>query len=84
MLASRKIAIVSVLAAMLALFAYGLARFPDAPLHPCGSNRYCGKQGQPHTEKQYRDFVLWQGTLKWTWLPGILALGLLSRGIGNR
>jgi hypothetical protein len=81
MLALRKIVTVVVSAAMLALFGYGLFRFPDAPLHPCGVNGYCGKQGQPRTEKEYRDFVMWQNTLEWTWLPGMVALVLLTRGL---
>jgi hypothetical protein len=80
MLAPRRIVTALITAGMLGVFSYGLLRFPDAPLHPCGLDSYCGKQGQPHSEKEYRAFVLWQSTLEWTWLPGMLALLLLTRG----
>jgi len=60
------------------LFIYGLVRFPDAPLHACGDG-YCGKQGQPHTERQFKDFEIWQNTLAWVWLIGMLVLYILNR-----
>ena len=41
------------LASMLCYFFYGVARFPDAPIEPCGTNQYCGKQGQPHTLDEF-------------------------------
>jgi hypothetical protein len=36
------------------LFIYGLIRFPDAPLQACNDHGYCGKQGQPHTQRQLK------------------------------
>jgi hypothetical protein len=69
-----------VIAAMMGIvFAYGLIRFPDAPLHACGANSYCGKQGQPHTERQFKDFEIWQNTLVWVWPIGMLVLYVLNR-----
>jgi hypothetical protein len=61
------------------LFIYGLIRFPDAPLHVCGDNGYCGKQGQPHTQNEFEAFELWQNTLFWVWPIGIVALYILNR-----
>lgn len=61
------------------LFVYGLIRFPDAPLHACGDHGYCGKQGQPHTQKEFEGFELWQNTLFWVWPIGMLVLYILNR-----
>jgi hypothetical protein len=51
---------------MIAVFFYGVGRYPDGPIHPCveGENYlikyhpdgYCGKQGQPHTADEYQAF----------------------------
>jgi hypothetical protein len=69
-----------VIAAMMGMwFVYGLIRFPDAPLHVCGDNHYCGKQGQPHTQRQFENFEIWQNTLAWAWPIGMLALYILNR-----
>jgi len=75
----RRNASIVIAALMGILFAYGLIRFPDAPLHACGDNIYCGKQGQPHTERQFKDFEIWQNTLVWVWPIGLLALYVLNR-----
>jgi hypothetical protein len=64
---------------MIILFTYGLVRYPDAPIHPCITAGYCGKQGQPHTQQQYRQFLTWQSTLEWSWPFGMLALFFLNR-----
>jgi hypothetical protein len=69
-----------IIAAMMGiLFAYGLIRFPDAPLHACGEHSYCGKQGQSHTQKEFEDFEIWQNTLFWVWPIGMLVLYILNR-----
>jgi len=75
----RKIFSTIVMAYMILLFSYGLLRYPDAPIHPCGTSGFCGKQGQPHTEADYRQFLVWDSLLAWTWMPGLLVLGLLNR-----
>jgi hypothetical protein len=64
---------------MFALFGYGLARYPDAPLHPCTDAGYCGKQGQLHTQRQYDQFRWWQSAFEWSWPIGMLALYLLNQ-----
>jgi hypothetical protein len=69
-----------VLAYMLTLFGYGLVKYPDAPLHPCSSAGYCGKQGQPHGMEQYERFRSWQAAFEWSWPIGMLALYLLNQG----
>ena len=61
------------------LFVYGLIRFPDAPLHACGDHTYCGKQGQPHTQKEFEDFEIWPNALLGAWPIGMLALYILNR-----
>jgi len=68
-----------VIAIMLGYFAYGLVRFPDAPIHPCGENRYCGKQGQPRTVEDYRAHQMWQTGLMWGWPLGIVVLVLIKK-----
>jgi hypothetical protein len=64
---------------MLCFFAYGMARFPDSPIHPCKVNHSCGKQGQPHTYDDFRAFAAWQTTFTYAWPAGIFALVLLKR-----
>jgi hypothetical protein len=76
----RRNASIAIATLMGILFIYGLIRFPDAPLHACGDHSYCGKQGQPHTQKQFEDFDIWQNTLFWVWPIGMLALYILNRG----
>lgn len=66
-------------AIMLVFFFYGIVRFPDGPVHPCGINRYCGKQGQPHTLQQYRAFKTWETTLLYMWPVGLISLALLNK-----
>lgn len=68
-----------VLAYLFAVFGYGLIKYPDAPLHPCTSAGYCGKQGQAHGAQQYQQFSRWQATFEWSWPIGMLALYLLNR-----
>ena len=68
-----------VLLGMLGLFCYGLYRYPDAPLHSCGAQQFCGKQGQPHTCEEYIAFKRWETTLIWVWPPGMFVLFLLNR-----
>jgi hypothetical protein len=61
------------------LFAYGLIRYPDAPLHPCAEHGFCGKQGQAHTQQEFEGFDRWQNTLFWVWPIGMAALYILNR-----
>jgi hypothetical protein len=70
-----------VAATMFGYFAYGMVRFPDSPIHPCDDGRYCGKQGQPHTLKDYHAHQLWQTGLMWGWPLGMVALVLIKRKI---
>ena len=64
---------------MLILFVYGLVRFPDAPLHACVGHGYCGKQGQPHTQREFEAFEIWQNTLFSIWPIGMVVLYVLNR-----
>jgi hypothetical protein len=64
---------------MIILFTYGLVRYPDAPIHPCITAGYCGKQGQPRTQREYTEFLTWQSALEWSWPFGMLALFFLNR-----
>ena len=61
------------------LLIYGVIRFPDAPLQACSDHGYCGKQGQPHSRRQFEEFEIWQNTLFWVWPIGMLALYVLNR-----
>ena len=76
-----------IMAAMISWFAWGMIKFPDAPIHLCDSatdylysnhlNGFCGKQGQSHTAEDFRLFDIWQRTLLWIWMPGIAVIALL-------
>jgi hypothetical protein len=63
---------------MMVWFVGGAIRFPDSPIHPC-PNGYCGKQGQRHTEEEYRLEKLWSRYLIIGWPIGMFALILLNR-----
>ena len=60
------------------VFFYGWFKYPDAPIQACaGKLGYCGKQGQPHSFLEYRQFMTWQTTLFVVWPMGMLiAFGL--------
>jgi hypothetical protein len=62
---------------MIGLFCFGMWKFPDAPIHPCGDGKYCGKQGQPHTYKDYESYNLWNTTMLYLWPIGMGCLILL-------
>jgi hypothetical protein len=70
-----------ILASMIGYFAYGMIRFPDSPIHPCGDRRYCGKQGRPHSVEDYRAHQSWQTGLMWGWPLGMVVLVLIKRKI---
>jgi hypothetical protein len=65
---------------MVGFFFYGQFRYPDAPIHPCGVNAYCGKQGQPRMPSEFRQLERWSNTLQWTWAASLIVVGLLRRG----
>lgn len=75
----RRVTSAIIWAAMFAYFFYGTFRFPDGPIHPCGINRYCGKQGQPHTLRQYRAYKTWNTSLLYIWPVGLVSLALLNK-----
>jgi len=56
----------------------GLYFYPDAPLHPCTSHGFCGKQGQPHSQLDFNHFTIWQSTLTWLWPIGMIVLAMLN------
>jgi hypothetical protein len=66
-----------ILAIMFAAFWYGIFRFPDGPLHPCETG-YCGKQGQPHTATEYRDYLYWSILMLIVWPAGLVGFGLIE------
>lgn len=78
-----KILLGGVCAGGLLWFLYGWFAYPDAPLHPCGQDRFCGKQGQPHTSADYEAFLRWQTSLFVTHPLALLA-GLLLKRMGKR
>jgi hypothetical protein len=59
-------------------FVGGMIRFPDSPVHPC-STGYCGKQGQHHTEEDYRLHQVWSRYLMIGWPIGMVVLFFLNR-----
>ena len=75
----RKLAAGTIVVLMLGFFFYGVARFPDAPIHSCQAHGYCGKQGQPHTYADFKAFEFWQTTCFSIWPVGLIALFLLTK-----
>ena len=61
---------------MFVWFFYGIRRFPDQPIHPCGTHEYCGKQGQPHSLADYEAYESWSTSLYVLWPSGMLCLFL--------
>lgn len=68
-----------ILILMIVVFCYGTYKFPDAPIHPCGENKYCGKGGQFHSQQDYEIFKIWENTLMITWSIGIIILFIADR-----
>jgi hypothetical protein len=60
-------------------FVYGVIRYPDAPIRPCGADSYCGKQGQLHDRGEYEGFQLWEGAMPWVLVLFFLGLAYLNR-----
>ena len=90
----RKTAAAVVAIAMMAWFFGGIIMFPDAPIHLCHpgseysypdhSHDYCGKQGQSHTQADFRLFQQWNESLSSVWLPGMMVLVVLGWGLPGR
>jgi hypothetical protein len=78
-----KLARYLILAIMLGLFATFAVLYPDAPVSPCPSG-FCGKQGQVHTEADFRRFQMLETALFIVWPVGILGLFLLLRADRKR
>jgi hypothetical protein len=68
-----------VLAVMISLFIYGIVRYPDSPIHLGKDGFYVGKQGQLHTEKEYKEFMTWQTCLFYIWPIGMITLFILNK-----
>jgi len=69
----------SVVALCVGMLVYGFVLYPDAPIHPCGVNQFCGKRDQLRTEEQYRKFVAWEQALLISVPFGFLAGFILER-----
>jgi hypothetical protein len=65
--------------AMACIHSYGIERFPDSPIRPCGVDQYCGKQGQAHTSEDFTAYRRWETAMLVTWPAGMLSLFLLLR-----
>jgi hypothetical protein len=74
----RSVSIV-IASAMGLWFFGGMWLYPDAPLHACVEHGYCGKQGQPHSQREFEHFRVWETGLQWAWPIGIIALFVLNK-----
>lgn len=77
---ARNIATALVLAAMLAVFAYG-SRFPDAPISRRNDGTYRGKFSQTHTAAEFDDFNRWSKVFLISWPVGMTFLIALNRDL---
>jgi len=77
----RHIIAMTIFISIYCIFFYGAIRFPDG-VEPCGTNQYCGKQGQPHTLEDFRAFSLWEKTFLYGLPCGLLAICFLVRKRG--
>lgn len=68
----------TVIALGFAWFFWGMAQFPDAPIHACGV-AYCGKQSQPHTQIDFERFHAWETGLKFGWPFVLASFGWMAR-----
>lgn len=78
---------------MAAWFIGGIALHPDG-VQRCDNNidyqyahhpfGYCGKQGQSHTEVEFRQFEIWRTVLFCLWPSGIAAIAILGRGLSKK
>jgi hypothetical protein len=48
--------------------------FPDAPIRPCGAEQFCGRSDGPHTQADFRKYVVLERAMLFT-LPLSLAAG---------
>jgi len=68
----------TVIALGFAWFGWGMVKFPDAPIRPCGA-AYCGKQSQPHTQIDFERFHAWETGLMFGWPFVLASFGWLAR-----
>jgi hypothetical protein len=61
-----------------AWFFWGMVKFPDGPIRPCGV-AYCGKQSQPHTQIDFDRFRAWETGLMFGWPFVLASFGWLAR-----
>jgi hypothetical protein len=64
-------------------FFYGVWKYPDGPIKVCGENRYCGKQGQPHTIEDFEDHNRWN-IISMTLIPLAILLSFINNGIKKK
>ena len=93
-IAARYMLISLIVAVMVAWFIGGIFLYPDAPIHACNQENkyfylnhpfgYCGKQGQSHTEVDFRRFEFWQIILFCLWPSGMGAVAILGRGLPTK
>jgi hypothetical protein len=56
---------------MAPLFIYGFVAFPDGPIELCQNVvGFCGKQGQKHSEADYRAYNAWETAMLFVWPTG--------------
>jgi predicted secreted protein len=91
---NARCALISLIAMIMAAwFIGGIALHPDGvqrcdqnidyyyAYHPFG---YCGKQGQSHTEAEFRQFEIWRTVLFCLWPLGLAAIAILGRGLSKK
>ncbi|MCC6327842.1 MAG: hypothetical protein IT174_04945 [Acidobacteria bacterium] len=72
-----------VFAFTVAFFFYGIVRFPDSPIQPCGEALYCGKQGQSRTPEDFRAYKQWK-TVNMIAFPLMFLLILANKRIEKK
>ncbi len=85
----RQILVGVIMVVMMTWLGGGIFLYPDDPIERCDSHAdyyykvhpdgYCGKQGQNHTEADFRRFNIWEHTLWVIWPLGMGLGWLLQR-----
>src|SRR4051794_36057230 len=71
--------LIAVCALFVGVFTYGLVSYPDGPIQPCGIAQFCGRAGEPHTQREFRSFTNWENLLIYSFASAFVAGAALAK-----